>query len=120
MITMASLPAISEKRFMAQIVKLAELLKWRIFHDRATNAPRTCPNCHTEIRLPRNDPGFPDLLMVRRGVLLAIELKKSDAEKLSNEQMAWLADLAAVERVRVATWRPSMWDRIEGILKGGS
>ena len=57
----------SEAQLSAAIVELAELLGWRVFtvrrSDRAIVASRT-------------GAGFPDLVMVRSGRLLAVELKR--------------------------------------------
>lgn len=76
-----------------------------VFHDEATNAPRQCPSCHAEIRLPRNARGFPDLIALRGDTLLVVELK-SDRGTTTPEQRAWLAAFKGVRRVVVAVWRP--------------
>ena len=61
----------SEAQLSAAIVDLAELLGWRVFtvrrSDRAIVASRT-------------GAGFPDLVMVRSGWLLAVELKRESAK----------------------------------------
>jgi hypothetical protein len=50
----------SEAEFQAQVVSLAELRGWRIFHDHDSR---------------RNTAGLPDLILVRRGRLIFAELK---------------------------------------------
>ena len=112
-------PKLTEARFMAQLISPSEhspgLLRLlgfeRIWHDRATNAPRACPSCKAPLDLPRNDPGFPDLVAIRGSELWLVELK-SDRGKATAEQLGWLRALSAVTRVRFAIWRPRDIDRI--------
>jgi hypothetical protein len=65
----------SERAFQAQVVRYARLMGWRAWHDNATNAPRACKHCKKPLNLPRNDPGFPDLVLVRRPRIVWVELK---------------------------------------------
>lgn len=89
----------SEAQLSAAIVELAELLGWRVFtvrrSDRAIVASRT-------------GAGFPDLVMVRSGRLLAVELKRARA-KPTAEQYTWLAALGGCPGVEVDVWRPAQW-----------
>ena len=102
---------------MQTVVSLAGLLKWRVWHDRATNAPRACPHCKHPLNLPRNDPGFPDLVMIRGDTLIVAELK-SERGKLTQQQTEWLAAFGNVRRIVVgAPWRPSDWQAIERTLR---
>jgi hypothetical protein len=84
---------------------LLRMFNWRIWHDEATNAPRRCPACHAEIHLPRNEPGFPDLVLVRGKVLWFVELK-ADRGRLSSEQRAWYEALQGVTQVHTDIWKP--------------
>lgn len=96
---------LTEKHFAAQVDKLAEMFNWRWWHDRATNAPRACPRCHAAIHLPRNDPGFPDRVLIRGDTLWFVELK-TDRSRPTEAQLDWLEALMAVKKIRVGLWRP--------------
>lgn len=120
---MGTVAKFTERSFKQRLVSrdkrkpgLAILFKWRTFHDQATNAPRACPSCKAALHLPRNDPGFPDLLLVRDDVLIIAELK-ADRGRLSPEQKEWLAAFRAVKRIAVVVWKPKDWDEIERTLR---
>jgi hypothetical protein len=87
-----------------------------IFHDEATNAPRQCPSCKAAIYLPRNPPGFPDILAIRGDTLLVAELK-SDRGRVSPEQHLWLEAFRAVRRIVVVVWRPRDVDTAVEVLR---
>jgi hypothetical protein len=106
---------ITERAFERQIIAYAELRGWRVFKDRATNMPRSCKVCKAPIRTARNAAGLPDLILVRRPRVVWAELK-SERGKLSDEQRAWLMDLAACEQ-EVYIWRPSEWKDLERVLR---
>ena len=89
---------------------------WRWWHDQATNAPRRCPNCNEIIRLPRNDPGWPDLFLVRGDTLIIAELK-SDRGHPTPEQRAWLDAFRQVRRIVVAIWKPRDIEDVTRILR---
>ncbi len=59
--------------------------------------------------------GFPDLTLVRDGVLLIRELK-TDRGRLTDAQRDWLAGLQACG-VDAAVWRPSDWPAIQKELE---
>lgn len=90
----------SEKHFQAQIVELAGLSGWLVYHTHDSR---------------RSAPGFPDLVLVRPPCVLFAELK-SERGKLRPEQGEWLAALRACERVEAHLWRPGKWDDIEQTL----
>lgn len=98
---MASMP-ISEKAFMARVVECAKSHGWRVYHTHNSR---------------RSAKGFPDLVLVRRGVCVFAELKRSRAESPTAEQAAWLADLAACG-LPAHLWTPEAWNEIEATLKG--
>lgn len=60
---------------------------------------------------PRNVPGFPDLVLVRRPDIVFAELKR-DGEKPTPEQQAWLDEFRACG-LRVYVWRPGDWPDVE-------
>lgn len=124
-----ALPKLTESRWLQQLIGtysyhglrrtggLLRMLGWeRIFHDEATNAPRRCPSCKTEVRLPRNEPGFPDLVLVRGDTLWFVELK-ADRGKTTEYQRDWLDALRGVRRVRVDIWRPADIERITEAMR---
>ena len=100
----------SEAQLSAAVVELAEWLGWRVYtvrrSDRAIVASRT-------------GAGFPDLLMVRAGRLLAVELKR-ESTKPTAAQHGWLAALDGCPGVEVDVWRPAQWHdgAIERALRG--
>ncbi len=93
------LPPISEKEFMGQVVRLAKLRGWLVYHTHDSR---------------RSVAGFPDLLLLRGRVQIVAELK-SAAGKVSFEQEAWLARFAAAG-VNAFVWRPADFDEIVRIL----
>ncbi len=86
---------VTEKMFLQQVIDLAHLTGWLVFH---VHDSRRCPG-----------PGFPDLTLVhpQRGFLMA-ELKSATG-RLSPAQAAWLDALHAAG-VEVAVWRPGDLD----------
>lgn len=111
----AVLPRQAERDFMAAVLKYAELLGWRHFHDAATNAPRACWHCGRRSTAPRNPAGWPDLVMIRRPRILFAELK-AEGERPTPDQQAWLDELAACGQ-QVFVWWPSSWSEIEKVLR---
>jgi hypothetical protein len=94
---------LTEKQFMAQVVKLATLCGWRVYH---TYDSRRCV------------AGFPDLVLVhrKRGLVVWAELKVGK-NTTTPEQEAWLDDLFGCGQ-RVTVWRPEQWPAIEALLTG--
>lgn len=86
----------SEKRFQAAVVAEAERLGWECFHVHDSR---------------RSAAGFPDLILIRAGRLIAAELKVGK-NKTTAAQEAWLALFAGVPGVTAARWRPEMWAEI--------
>lgn len=90
----------TERQFMAQVVRLAEMLGWRTYHVFDSR---------------RSAAGFPDLVLVRRPRCLFVEVK-SQRGHLTPDQIAWLRDLDACG-LETYCWRPSDWRQIESILR---
>ena len=111
---------ISEREFMQQIIDLATYNGWRVFHDNATNARRKCPHCGEVLHQPRNVSGFPDLIMLRDGVLLAWEVKREDGRSKPTEaQQAWLHEFKQIPGqpwYSTTVVRPSSWGFVEQVL----
>lgn len=95
-LTDAPPPGASEKAFQAAVIQLAEANGWRVYHTHNSK---------------RSAAGWPDLALVRNGVLILSELK-TDTGKVSPDQEKWLTLLRAVPGVRVRLWRPSLWAAI--------
>jgi len=92
-------PRITEREFQAQVVQLARLCGWLVYHTHDSR---------------RSAAGFPDLVLVRETVLF-VELKVPP-NRLSPDQTAW------VERLRGAgqaacVWTPDQWGEIELTLR---
>ncbi len=65
----------------------------------------------------RSAPGFPDVVAVKGGRLLMVELKKEGEDPDSNQQ-EWLDRLGQVPGIISGVWRPGDWDEILAILEG--
>ena len=86
----------TEKQFQAQVVELATLYGYRVYHT---------------FNSRRSAPGFPDLVLARSGAVLFVELKTTTG-KVSKAQAEWL-DATGGE-----CWRPTDWPHIEATLSG--
>ncbi len=96
-----SLPLQSENAWRDHtLVPYARLQGWRVYF---THYSRHSP------------AGFPDLTLVRRGVLLIRELK-TDRGRLTSSQRDWLEALQGCG-VDAGVWRPSDWLRIQEELE---
>jgi hypothetical protein len=87
--------AISEKEFMALIVREAKAKGWKVMH-------------HFDSR--KSEKGWPDLFMVRGNRAIALECK-TDTGKPTQDQLDWIV---ALGRTGIAAdiVRPCHWDRI--------
>ena len=94
------LASISEKQFQAQVVELAQLFGWLVYHTYDSR---------------RSAHGFPDLVLVRGERVLFVELKRQDG-KATPKQRVWLEALKAAGQ-EVYLWRPSDWDALEAVLR---
>ncbi len=101
-----------EADFQKQVTDLADIKGYRWVHFRPA---QTMKGWRTATSGPLGR-GWPDLVLVRRGVLIFAELKRQD-EKPTPEQAVVLEYLAAnladeTVRVKVAVWRPSDIERL--------
>ncbi len=90
----------SEKEFQARVVALAKSKGWRPYHTFDSR---------------RSEPGFPDLLLLRRERQIVAELKVGK-NKLTPEQQGWLWSFADAH-VETYLWTPGMWDTIVKTLE---
>jgi hypothetical protein len=112
------LPPQSERSWQQAVLRIARLFGWRWWHDVATNAPRACRHCKKPLELPRNDPGWPDLFLVRGDTLIVAELKR-DRNYPTADQREWLEAFRRVRRIRVEVWKPRQAQQVAEILAGG-
>lgn len=90
----------TERSFMAQVIRYAELMGWRAYHTFDSR---------------RSAAGFPDCVFVRRPRCVFIETK-AERGRLTDDQRAWLAELRACGQ-EVYLFRPSDWREVEEVLK---
>jgi hypothetical protein len=104
---MATTFKLSEREFMAQVVELARLLGYLVYHPYDSR---------------HSTPGFPDLTMVqpgcdnRPGRIIFAELK-SNVGRVSPAQREWLQALEGCPGVECYLWRPGDWEAIVKRLK---
>jgi hypothetical protein len=92
-------PALSEREWQWQVVRLARLRGWATYHTFDSR---------------RSDPGYPDLTLCRGSRLVFAELK-TDRGRLRPEQVAWLSRLRAAG-AEVHVWKPRDWDTVMEVL----
>jgi len=86
---------LTEKDFRQQVIDLAHYLGYMAYFS------------WTSIHSPA---GFPDLILVRDNVIMAVELK-TEKGKTTLAQEEWLSALSKAG-VRTYIWKPSDWDNI--------
>lgn len=102
----------TEAAFLSQVIALARLCGWRVFHQRPglTRSGRWCSATQGD------GVGFPDLILVRGGTLVVAELKVGRG-KATAEQVDWL-DAFRATGCAAGVWRPADWPEIERALRG--
>lgn len=99
-----ALARMTERAWMRQVIDLAQLHGYLVYHTHDSR---------------RSAAGFPDLLMVRRGRLLAIECK-SERGRVTPEQMAWIELLDTVPGVTAMVARPRDFDVVRAVVQARS
>ncbi len=94
--------ACAEKQFMAQVIDLAQLLGWLVYHTYDSR---------------RSAAGYPDLTLVRERTIFA-ELKTARGI-LHPEQEIWREALEHAG-AEYYLWRPTDWQQIQEILQNRS
>ena len=92
--------ALSERDFQRQVVELATLTGWRVYHT-------------YDSRL--SNPGFPDVVLVRAPRVIFAELKR-ERGRVTVAQGEWAGTLHACPGVEYYLWRPRDWDEVEATL----
>jgi hypothetical protein len=102
----------TEDEFQAQVIKFAKFHGWRVAHFR----PLMDSKNRWRTAVQGDGVGFPDLILVKPGLLIVAELKVGK-RKPTSAQYEWLEDF---ERAGIPayTWRPSDWSEIEAVLSG--
>ncbi len=100
----------SEAGFQGALVEVAHLMGWRAVHFRPA---RTAHGWRTPGQYDAT--GWPDLILARPPRIVAIECKRQGG-KLTAEQAAWLADLAACG-IETHTAEPADFDTIAAVLR---
>ena len=96
---MTAPPPITEKAFQAQIVQLALLTGWKVYHTHDSR---------------RSEPGFPDLVLVRPRQVIFLEVKTAKG-RISKAQEEWMQLLRTTGNI-AAIVRPADWDFIKDTL----
>lgn len=101
----------TEADLLRGVLDLAAVLGWKSAHFRPS---RTAYGWRTAVQ--GDGVGWPDVLLVRRGRIVAAELK-ADRGRLTDAQRAWLDDLEAAG-LATFVWRPSDYpDEIAAVLR---
>lgn len=109
--TPAYFAEISEKTFTRLVIGFARGRGWRVAHFRTSQS-----QSGKWITAVQGDgAGFPDLIMVRGSVALAVELKVKKNEP-SVAQAAWLEAFRAAG-IDSRIWKPKDWPEIQEVLR---
>ena len=92
----------TEKQFMRNVIDLARILGFAVYHTHDSR---------------RSQGGWPDLVLLKDGRMIAAELK-SERGRVTREQQAWLDGLGTIAGVESYLWRPADWNHIGDILQG--
>jgi hypothetical protein len=101
---------ITEAEFLEQILEYAALRGWKRAHFRPA---RTAKGWRTAVQ--GDGKGFPDLVLLRRGVQIVAELKVG-RNKTTPEQDEWLAAFDAAG-ASCFVWYPENWGEILRVLE---
>ena len=94
-----------ERSFLTWIVEEARDNGWLTYHTYDSR---------------KSAAGFPDLVLVKAGVMIAAELKCEDVKTMPLAQTRWLAELSCVPGVRAVLWQPADCESIIRQLEGAT
>ncbi len=102
----------TETELLNGVLAMAGVFGWRSFHVRPA---RTAHGWRTAVQ--GDGRGFPDLVLLREGRHVVVELK-SQRGQVTQEQEAWL-DAFEKSGAEVFVWRPVDWANgsIEAVLR---
>lgn len=100
-VSAVKLPPITEKEFQRQVLDLAGILGWSVYHPMLSKW---------------SERGWPDLALIRPPRLVFAELKRENG-KTTEHQDRWLDMLRACPGVETFLWRPSDFDGIATVLR---
>lgn len=89
--------AMTEAELQRVVIEYAHLRGWLVHHDRGDYRQTI-----------QGDPGFPDLVLARAGVVVFVELK-AEGKKPTDAQYGWLGTLEARGEQNVYVWWPANW-----------
>lgn len=98
---MTALPALTEAEFQRQVLDLARIYHWAVYHPMLSKW---------------SERGWPDLSMIRGSRLVFAELKRQSG-KTTIDQDRWLGMLGQVPGIEVYVWRPADLDTIAEVLR---
>lgn len=110
---MQEAPKMSEDQLLKLVLDYARLRKWRAAHFR----PALMRSGRWATPVQGDAVGFPDLILVGYGRIIAAELK-SEKGHLTVQQSGWL-DAFRYCGAEVYVWKPADWDDIQRILDPG-
>ena len=96
----------TEDQLLAAVLDIAAYRGWRVTHFRPA---KTDKGWRTPLS---GNPGFPDLVLARRGQVIFAELKDADG-RLSPAQKGWKEELGEAYEV----WRPRDLETIRTLLR---
>ena len=97
---------LTEDDLQHRILDLATWRGWRRVHLRPARTEKGWRTAY------EGDPGLPDLVLARGGVVLLAELK-SRTGRASRDQRLWLDAAGGCGRL----WRPADWDQVQEELR---
>lgn len=106
---------ITEAEFTDQVLTLAKLTGWRTAHFRPA---MTASGWRTAVQ--GDGKGFPDLVLVRPPRVIVAELKRTERDKPTPEQLAWLESFGGIAIIEVYVWRATSaedWATIQRVLR---
>lgn len=98
---MVTVLKITEREFQAQVVALAKLYDFFVFHP---------------YHMQRSTSGWPDLALCRPPRLILAELK-TEKGKLTHMQKLWGERLDKCAGIEYYLWRPSSWEEIRRVFR---
>lgn len=106
---------LSEAEFQKQVIDLAHARGYKVAHFRAAHVRTTNNKVKFVTPVAADGGGFPDLILVRDGTLIAMELKVG-RNKPSEAQLAWLALFRASHNAAHCFY-PEDWTEIVKVLR---